>query len=184
MGQRIEATQEFIVRAKKRIQGAGEEVTRAQEAADAVLAKLHNEEESLKQGRHSNSREQVRPFGTLMKILFLRRISARYGLRGVRVGEAAHPGPPRIRVLLDPASHWSEVPTTANAATSREVDSVPISPSHCLASAGEVARVLGQDVPSTVVGSARVASRDDVVSENNRVEGGTRVKRHRRLVLV
>ena len=48
--QRIEATQEFIVRAKKRIQGAREEVTRAQEAADAAIAKLRNEEESLQQG--------------------------------------------------------------------------------------------------------------------------------------
>ena len=98
--------------------------------------------------------------------------------------EAAHPGLPRIRVFLDPASQWSEVPTTANAATSREVDSVHRSslPS-VVASTGEVARVLGQDVPSTVVGSARVASRDDVVSENNRVEGPG-LRGHRRLVLV
>ena len=50
VGRRIEVTQEIIVRAKKRIQGAREEVTRAQEAADAADAKLHNEEESLKQG--------------------------------------------------------------------------------------------------------------------------------------
>ena len=54
-------------------------------------------------------------------ILISRRISSRYGLRGVRVGEATHMGPPRIRVLLDPASQWSEVPTTV-VATSREVD--------------------------------------------------------------
>ena len=47
--QRIEATQEFIVRTKKRIHGAPEEVTRAQEAADAATAKLRNEEESLQQ---------------------------------------------------------------------------------------------------------------------------------------
>ena len=45
--QRIEAIQEFIVRAKKRIQGAREEVTRAQEAADAAIVKFRKEEESL-----------------------------------------------------------------------------------------------------------------------------------------
>ena len=50
-------------------------------------------------GRHCNLREQVRPFGSWM-ILISHRISARYGLRGARVGEATHPGPPRIRVLL------------------------------------------------------------------------------------
>ena len=48
--QGIEATQEFIVRAKKRIHGAREEVTRAQEAADAAIVKLRKEEESLQQG--------------------------------------------------------------------------------------------------------------------------------------
>ena len=48
--QRIEANQEFIVRAKKRVQGAREKVTRAQQAADAAIVKLRTEEESLQQG--------------------------------------------------------------------------------------------------------------------------------------
>ena len=91
------------------------------------------------------------------------------------MGEATHPGPPRIRVLLDPASQWSEVPTTV-VATSREVDTAHQSPpSTAVASTGEVARVLGQDVPSTVVA--------DVVSESNHGEGSG-VRGHRRLVLV
>ena len=90
-------------------------------------------------------------------------------------GEATLPGPPRIHVLLDLASQWSEVPTPV-VATSREVDTAHQSPpSTAVASTGEVARVLGQDVPSTVVA--------DVVSESNHGEGSG-VRRHRRLVLV
>ena len=108
-------------------------------------------------------------------ILISRRISARYGLPGARVGEATHPGPPRIRVLLDLASQWSEVPTIV-VATSREGDTAHQSPpSIAVASTGEVARVLGQDVPSTVVA--------DVVSESNHGEGSG-VREHRQLVLV
>ena len=117
---------------------------------------------------------------TLWKLMILisRRISARYGLRGVRVGEATHTGPPRIRVLLDPASQWSEVPTTV-AATSREIDAAHRPPpSTVVASAGEVARVLDEDVPSTVVGSSRLANRDDVVSESSCGEGSG-VRGHR-----
>ena len=85
------------------------------------------------------------------------------------------------RVLLFyPASQWSEVPTTV-VATSREVDTAHQSPpSTAVASTatGEVARVLGQDVPSTVV-----ASQNDVVSESNHGEGSG-VRGHRRLALV
>ena len=89
--------------------------------------------------------------------------------------EATHPGSPRIRVLLDPASEWSEVPTTV-VVTSREVDTAHQSPpSIAVASTGEVARVLGQDVPSTIVA--------DVVSESDHGEGSG-VRGHRRLVLV
>ena len=59
------------------------------------------------------------------------------------------------------------MPTTV-VATSREVDTAP--PSTAVASTGEVARVLGQDVPSTVVA--------DVVSESNHGEGsGVRDRR-------
>ena len=37
-------------------------------------------------------------------------LSRRPGLRGFRIGEAAHPGPPRLRILLDSVSQWSQVP--------------------------------------------------------------------------
>ena len=245
--QRIKATQEFIARAKKRIQ-AREEVTRAQEAADAVITKLRIKGESLQQGEarfaslqreaegapqrqvlppvpsdladklahvrecgndllrerdelcsqvdvsdrdgqverrkkpkslatpsldlmitdhhqgwssRSCSTRQTQQFeGTgstlwhtddlefrqnFSKIWVARREGGRSGAPGA----SADP-----RVLLDPASQWSEVPTTV-AATSREVDTAHRSPpSTVVASAGEVARVLGQDVSSTVVGSS------------------------------
>ena len=38
------------------------------------------------------------------------RCAARHNLRGLRIGEAAHPGPPKLRILLDSASQWSQVP--------------------------------------------------------------------------
>ena len=60
----------------------------------------------------------------------VRRVGARYGLRGERVGEASHPSHPRLRVLLG-----NEVPTTGDAS-------------------GE-GRAIHDDLPSTVVASPR-----------------------------
>ena len=46
------------------------------------------------------------------------RCAARYSLRGFRIGEAAHPGPPRLRILLDSASQWSQLPIVPAEGTS------------------------------------------------------------------
>ena len=42
------------------------------------------------------------------------RREARYGLRGVRIGEASHPGPPKLRIVGADAS-LGEVPPTVPA---------------------------------------------------------------------
>ena len=71
------------------------------------------EQECVKRDGHSDRGSRHRPSekpGAICTILTtLSQRGARYGLRGVRVGEAAHPGPPRrlrvrIRVLSIPSS--------------------------------------------------------------------------------
>ena len=55
---------------------------------------------------------------------------ARYGLRGVRVGEASHPGPPELMVRLGVDS-WSEVPlvvASVGAATTRDSGTASVCP--------------------------------------------------------
>ena len=77
--------------------------------------------------------------------------------------------------MLDPASQWSEVPTTAATVKGglKPPTDLPFpQSSHQQAK-----------LRSTVVGSSRVACRDDVVSESNTCEGPG-VRAHRRLVLV
>ena len=95
------------------------------------------------------------------------------------MGEAGAPGPPRIRVLLDFASQWC--PLQLRLGRLIPPTDLPFSlSSHRQAKLREFwARAF---TPS-VVGSSTVASRDDVVSENNRGEGPG-VRGHRRLVMV
>ena len=50
------------------------------------------------------------------------RCAALYDLRGIRIGEVAHPGPPRLRILLESASEWSQVDPTSTVVASQRCD--------------------------------------------------------------